>query len=287
MNKLHKFTTVTALLFFLAGCGGGGGSGSSDSSDSSDSSSVEFPIPTLPAGAAKIEDPGNAANTAYSALLFSNLFSQFVLKTEGSPSSIPQVIKLVTDQVIKRNRNPESVAARETDDLSTLFCDSGTATDTYTENTNSITGQLTFSDCVIGGGLVINGSYPYEGSFNGATLDFNIHLGGSLIFSDGVNSITSVLNLTESGNDGTGDFSLTQSFSLEGIPGGGYLVTTVLPLLGNSFSVEVTSGELSVQGADNTQLCLTVTAINLVTVEFDDGLGGGCVPLSTPLDIPI
>ncbi len=135
--------------------------------------------------------------------------------------------------------------------------------------------------------MVVNGSLPYEGSYNDATLDFNSRIGGSLIFRFGADTITVVMNFSESGNDGTGEFSLTQSFSLGGIPGGGFLVTTVQPILGNSFSGEITSGELSVQGADNTQLCMTVTSINMVTVEFDDGLGGGCVPLATPLVISI
>jgi len=65
------------------------------------------------------------------------------------------------------------------------------------------------------------------------------------------------------------------------------LVTTPVALEGNSDLIEVYSGELNVEGADNTQLCITVNVINLATVEFDDGLGVGCVPLAPSLDIPI
>ena len=191
----------------------------------------------------------------------------------------------MTDQATKRNRVLGSVAAGKTEDVSALFCVTGTATNTFTENANSATGEFKFSDCDFGGGVVVNGTFPYEGSSNDTTLDYNFHFGGSLTFDVGIERITIVLNFTESGNDGTGNFSLTPSFSLDGMPDGGYLVTTVQPLLGNFFSDELTSGELSVEGADNTKLCMTVTSINTVTVEFDDGLGGGCVPLVPPLDI--
>ena len=280
MSKLHKFAAVMVLFLYLIGCGGGSGGGGGDDEDG-----VNFPTPTLPAGAAKI-DATNAEDIANSALEFTGILLGFAAKTEGPPS-IPQVIKLLTDQVNKRNRNLRSGTAGKTEDISALFCVTGTATDTFTESANSLSGQIAFSDCGIGGGIVLNGTFPYEGNWNDVTLDYNFHFGGSLIFSAGADTITVVLNFTESGNNGTGDFSLAPSFSLDGIPGGGYLVTTVLPLLGNFFSAEFTSGELNVLGADNTQLCMPVTAINTITVEFDNGLGGGCMPLAPPLDIPI
>jgi hypothetical protein len=61
----------------------------------------------------------------------------------------------------------------------------------------------------------------------------------------------------------------------------------VLPVTGNFLADEITSGELNVEGADNTQLCMPVTFINTVTVLFDDGLGAGCVPLVPNLEILI
>ena len=282
MKIIHLKIVVSFIIVALSACGGGGGGGGSGSNG------VNFPTPTLPADAVEI-DNDNAPGIAISALTFTTILSdlsEFALKTEGPPS-IPQVIKLVTDQAFKRNRNSGSVAARETDDLSASFCDSGKATDSYTETDNSITGEFKLSDCDVGGGMVVNGSLPYEGSSNDATLDYDFQFGGSLTFRFGADIITVVLNFSDSGNDGTGDFSLTQSFSLAGLPDGGFLVTTVKPIKGNSFSDEITSGELRVRGADNTQLCMTVTAINRVTVELDDGSGGGCVPLGTPLEITI
>jgi hypothetical protein len=269
---------IGVSLVAISACGGSGSGGGDDD--------VVFPTPTLPAGAVKI-DATNAEAIANSALDFTGILLGFAAKTEGSPS-IPQVIKLVTDQVTKRNRNLGSNVAGKTEDVSAFFCVTGTATDTFDETANSVSGEIKFSDCDIGFGIILNGTFPYEGSWNDATLDYNFHYGGTLTFDDGiVPPITIVLNFTESGNDGTGDLSLTPSFSLDGIPGGGYLVTTVLPLLGNFFSGLFTSGELNVGGADNTQLCMTVTAINMMTVELDDGLGGGCVPLVPPLVIDL
>jgi hypothetical protein len=277
MKPIMQFLIGVSFVAISA-CGGSGGGGGGGDDD-------VFPTPTLPSSATKI-DAMNAEDIADSALEFIDILSEFSAKTEG-PLSIPQVIKLLTDQATKSNRYLGSVAAAKTEDLSAIFCFTGTAIDTFTENTNSASGEIKFSNCDIGDGIVLNGTFPYEGSWNDTTLDYNLHIGGTLTFDFGTDLVTVVLNFTESGNDGTGNFSFSPSFSLAGIPGEGYLVTTVQPLLGNFFSDELTSGKLKVEGADNTQLCMTVTAINTVTVEFDDGLGGGCVPLVPALVITL
>jgi len=282
MSKLCKLSTVMVLFLYLIGCGGGGSGGGGDDDD-------DFPTPALPADARTINE-GNARDTAESALLFTEAIASVSAKTEG-PSSIPQVIKLVSDQVTIRNRNLGSVVAGKTEDVSADFCVTGTATDTFTETStgtsDSISGEIVFSNCDLGG-LLLDGTFPYDASSNGATLDFDFQFGGTLTFSIGIDAITLVLNFTESGNDGTGEFTLIPSFSLDEMPDGGYLVTTVQPLTGNfNPTVLLDMGELNVEGADNTQLCMSVTAINTVTVEFDDGLGGGCAPLAPPLDIQL
>jgi hypothetical protein len=143
-----------------------------------------------------------------------------------------------------------------------------------------------FTNCDLGG-LLLDGNFPYEVSSNGATLDFDLQFGGTLAFSNGMDTINLVLNFTESGNDGTGDFTLIPSFSLDGIPDGGYLVTTVQPLTGIFNPVQLEDGELKVEGADNTRLCMTVTATNMVTVILDEGLGGGCIVDLDPFPLVI
>jgi hypothetical protein len=277
---------LTSSIILIAACGGSGGGGSDDD----DVVAARFPTPTLPAGAVKI-DAANAAEIANTVLEFTGILFEFpfALKTEGPPS-ISQAIKLVTDGISKRNRNLGSVVAGKTEDVSLIFCDTGTAIDTFTETSDgtseSISGEIVFTNCDLGG-LFLEGTFPYDASSNGATLDFDFHFGGTLAFSDGIDTITLVLNFTESGNDGTGDFTLIPSFSLAGIPDAGYLVTSVQPLTGIFDPVQLAiGGELNVEGADNTRLCMTVTAINTFTVELDDG-GGDCVPLAPPLVIDL
>jgi hypothetical protein len=283
MKSIIQFLIGVSFVAISA-CGGGGGGSGGDGDGGGG-----FPTPTLPAGARTI-DADNAEETAESALIFAQALLSVAGKPEGPPS-IQQVIKLVSDQVTKRNRNLGSVAAgKTTEDLSDELCFTGTAIDTYTEGENSITGNINFTDCVIGeiedlGEIVVNGTAPYEGSFNDATQVLNIEFGGTLTLDFGTEQIIVVLDFIESENEVTGAFSLTPSFSLEGIPGGGYLVTTVEPLQG--FFDDVNSGELSVAGADNTKLCMEVTLPNTVTVELDDGLGDGCMPLDPVLVIPI
>ena len=277
-NSVCRLMLISSIVL-IASCGGSGGGGGDD-----DAVEDRFPTPTLPAGAVKI-DAGNAEEIANTVLDFTGILFEFpfALKTEGPPS-ISQAIKLVTDGISKRNRNLGSVVAGKTEDVSALFCDTGTAIDTFTETSDgtseSISGEIVFTNCDLDDDpvdvLLLEGTFPYDASSNGATLDFDFHFGGTLTFSIGIEAITLVLNFTESGNDGTGVFTLIPSFSLDGIPDGGYLVTTVQSLTGsfNPPPVELKSGELNVEGADNTQLCMTVTAINEVTVELDDGLGG-------------
>jgi len=145
MRKLCGFIAALALLLIVAGCGGGGGGGGGGA--------VNFPTPTLPAGAVKI-DATNAEAIANSALEFTGILFGFAAKTEGPPS-IPQVIKLVTDQVTKRKRNLGSKTAGKTEDVSVFFCVTGTAIDTFTENATSVSGEIKFADCEIFAGLFL------------------------------------------------------------------------------------------------------------------------------------
>jgi hypothetical protein len=282
MKSIIQFLIGVSFVAISACGGSGGGSGGGGGGDD-----VEFPTPTLPAGARTI-DALNAEETADEAVEFIGIFASFVeFKTEAPPS-IPQAIKLVIDQVARKNRKSGSVAAAKTEDVSADFgCLTGTATLDFEESANSASGKLTISDCDIeGSGIFVNGTVPFEASWNNNTLDFRNQLGGTLTFDDTVDLVTIVLNLIETGNDGTLAFALTPDFSLEGIPGGGFLVTTAQPFMGDIF-VGVTSGESIVEGADNTRLCMLVTDPDELTVDLDDGLGDGCMPLVPPLIIDL
>jgi len=265
MNGIYlniRTLLVVSSMVLLASCGSSGGSGGGDDG---------FPTPTLPADAAKF-DATNADTIAGAAVGFvGTLDSVTELKTEKSPS-IPQVVKLVTDWAVHRGGNSPLEAAR-TDDISAGLCITGTATATYEATTNSESGTVSFTDCDIGSGIAINGNLPYNASWNVTTLDYSFHVGGTLIFDIGSDTITIVMNLIESGNDGTGAFSSSIDFSLSGIPGGSFLVTTEQPWVGNAFSLQVTSGQLIVLGSDNTRLQITVTGANAADVNLDDGSG--------------
>ena len=261
--------SLTASVFLLAtGCGGGGG-GSGDGDDG-------FPTPRLPADAAKF-DAFNANDIAETAVEFlGTLDTVAELKTETSPS-LPEVARLVTDRIMRQRRTSTSVAAR-TEDISAGLCVTGKASATFEESGTSESGSVTFTICDIGG-IVIDGSFSYDATMNATTLNYSFHVGGSLAMAVNTESITIVMNLLETGNDGTGAISSDVSFSLSGIPDSGFLVTTEQAWAGNVLSAEITDGQLIVYGSDNTRLRIKVTGINTATVELDEG--SGFVPYST------
>ncbi len=164
------------------------------------------------------------------------------------------------------------IAAR-TEDISADLCVSGSATATYTENGSSESGTVSFSECDVGSGIMVDGGFRFIVSWNDTTLDYSLQTGGTIDFDFGSDLVTIEMNLIESGNYGTGDFSGTISFSLSGIPGGGFLVQTAQPWTGNALSLEVNSGQLIVYGSDNTRLRITVTGVNTADVDLDNGSG--------------
>ncbi len=253
---------LACTIATLAACGSSG-----DSSDED----VGFPTPTLPADAARFDNT-NANTIATAAVGFvDTLDSVTQFKTETS-LSVLQVIEFVTDRITERARNSGLIAAR-TEDISAGLCVSGSATATYTENGSSESGTVSFAECDVGSGILVDGSFLFVASWNDTTLDYSLQTGGTIDFDFGSDLVTIEMNLIESGNYGTGDFSGTISFSLSGIPGGGFLVQTAQPWTGNALSLEVNSGQLIVYGSDNTRLRITVTGVNTADVDLDNGSG--------------
>jgi len=256
---MRKLLMVSSILV-LASCGGGSGSGGDG-----------FPTPKLPASAAKFDNT-NTNTIAVAAVGFLGTLDSVAPVKTANPPSMPQVIKLAVDRVIKRSRSSGSVAAR-TENLSAALCVTGSAIADYDENANSESGTVSFSNCDIGGGILVNGSFIYDASWNDTTLAYSFQMGGTINFDFGTDLVTIVMNLSESGNDGTGAFTSTISFSLSGISDGGFLVTTAQPWTGNAFSSQVNSGQLIVYGSDDTRLRITVTGINTADIELDNGSG--------------
>lgn len=253
---------IVGFILVIASCGGGSGGGDEDDG---------FPTPTLPSNAAKFDNT-NANTIASAAVGFLGTLDSVSQFKRPDPPSMPQVVKQVTDQILSSIWSSENVAAR-TEDISAGLCVTGTAIADFDENGNSASGTITFSSCDVGGGIIVNGGFIYNASWNDTTLDYDFHMGGTIDFDFDTDFVTIVMNLSESGNDGTGAFTSTISFSLSGIPGGGFLVTTAQPWTGNANSLQVDSGQLIVYGSDDTRLRITVTGINTADVDLDNGSG--------------
>jgi hypothetical protein len=259
-------------IFGIVATGGGGGGGSGGTN-------VGFPTPTLPANAIVITHPmGNAKTVAESAILFASATSGGTLKTE-EPPTVLEIAKQAADRLITRARELSSVAAGKTEDLSSIFCfnfPAGSAIANYTETANSLSGVITFTNCEFFTDLFVDGNTSIIFNYNDATGDYSQQLGGTLIIDYLGDTATVVSNVSESGNDFSGAFTTTLSFSVTGIPEGPYLVTTSQPLTGNFSSI--VDGELIVTGGidlgpGNTQLRLDVVPGNQVDIYFDAGDG--------------
>jgi len=292
-NKMHQtnenwlprlllsIVYTLGILGIVASGGGGGGD---------DDVTLNFPTPTLPAGAVVLAHPANAEDVAEDAvetLALLNLFGDLLELKTGAPPAIAHVIRQTTNQFYKRDPNTPSVATGVREDVSADFCTGpggGSAIANVSETATSARVRVDFTDCDIGGIAVVNGDISLSATWNETTLDYTLRIGGTLVVSDGINpDVTFVFDIDTSGNDGTGAFSSTASFSVDGGPNGSYLVTTTTPIEGDFNSGDYTPGGiLIVEGGNNTRLRITIIAGNFATVELDDGLGGGFLNVGIP-----
>jgi hypothetical protein len=85
------------------------------------------------------------------------------------------------------------------------------------------------------------------------------------------------LDFRETGNDGSGEFSInTYTFSVDFTGGGGFLAQLQAAIVGNerqSCPTSPRSGIVLVTGANNTKSRATINDNGTVTIEFDDGSG--------------
>ena len=276
--RLTQSKAIIGAFLLITGCGGGGGGGGVGG-------------PTLPANAVTIS-ASNALDIANEAASFASVISDLTavfyadLKTEPPPS-IPDVIELIIDQVTEERRRSLSVdtgANKEIFDYSSELCFTGTAIADITETANSARGTISLTECDAGGIFVDGGlSFAFDLSLDDSFFDYDAAFDGTLAFDFDDLIVTIVINLRETANTGTGAFSTTIDYSsaTSSGPAAGYLVTTVQPIVGNAFALEITGGLLVVTGADNTRLRITVDSADMATVELDDGLGGGFLFVDT------
>lgn len=259
---------ISALLLFMSGCGGGGGDDDKTGS-----------TPTLPSDAVTITD-ANATQVANAVLASIDSLSIVTsLKSETAAPSFQDAVNLVANKVFKRDRRPYPVVTGVTESIDCDNIGVGSITFTYTETETSASGTTEFNNCEFFG-LTVDGSFTFSSSWNNTTGDYSDSGSGTLTYTYGSESFTIVMELDETGNEQTGAFSQSVSYSVTGSSVGGFLVTTTEPLIGNYFSGELTSGQLIVEGAGGTRLRITITGPYEATVELDDG-SGTFVPHST------
>ena len=255
MNLIKTLSLFLLSALILTACGGGGGGGGGGSA-----------TPSLPSDAVTI-DTTNATAIATSAVATADTAYTLAGVDATNLPDMQNIINKITETAFNRNKQSVNVVTGITD---TIFCTGGSITDTYSLTSTSSTGSFTFNSCAEFG-LTFNGTFSYNYTWDNATDDYTGTVSGSLTLSAGGNSFTMALNLTDTGNFTTEAFSATMSFSLSGVPGAGFLVTTETPLTG-TFGI-VSGGQLLIQGANNTRLRITVTSSTTANVDLDDGSG--------------
>ncbi len=239
--------------------------------DDDDDSSVSFPTPTLPEGAT-VFDALNATDVAESALSFAEVLPLVTGKpAEAESLSIGNILKVVTDPDIWRNRISSSrVAATDLNNL----CSTGSVTGDLFESGNEIEGTISYNNCdLFGFGIIVNGTISVFEIFDDGAATYDFQIGGTLTITVAPDTVTVVLNISQSGNLNTLVYNTDNiSYSVAGLPDETYLVTTAQALIGN-FGTGLNSGQLIVMGGANTRLRLDVVLVNMVDVYLDTGSG--------------
>lgn len=196
----------------------------------------------------------------------------------GVNASLPPIqatIKAITDITFNRDRHASSIATGISD--SSTCPGGGTYSDTWNETGNSeagsASGSVTFTSCAIISTVTYNGNltYSYTWAADGGYTDI---ANGTITITDtsSSESFTMTMDITETGNEFSGDYSIGMSYSVTGTSVGGFLAETSQNLTGTNFN-DISSGQLIITGADSTRLRVTVTSTNTATYELDNGDG--------------
>lgn len=223
-------------------------------------------IPSLPVDAAVIT-AANASDIASSVVSTLDATSTIVGIEQASLPSMQELIQLVTQQVFA-HKPAQSIVSGITQ--VTACSGGGTITNYFSDSGNAESGTVVFTDCITAG-MTINGSFNYQSIWNANTGAYSDSGNGIISYAFTGNSFELVLNFSKTGNDISGEYSTNLSYSVSGIPGGGFIVTTTSNLQG--VGADITAGQLFVLGAQNTRLRITLTNTNLATVELDNGSG--------------
>ncbi len=259
MNKFKIFSSI--LLFtFLASCGGGSGS---DGGTGTGTTSI-----SIPADAVTITSANTTSIAASAVSTFDSTTT--IIGVQASLPSPYAAIETITNIAFNKNKIPSSVASGIVEVFNCTY--GGTESDNYTETSGGGSGVITFNQCNYGDGMVLNGSFSYRYIWNSNTGAYTETGNGRITISSSGEAFTLALNYSDTGNDFSGDSSISISFSITGSSLGGFMVNSTQPLISLNFNY-ASSGQLIVSGANNTRLRITITSISTASVEFDNGDG--------------
>lgn len=252
---LKKITLLSLLgtAVVLTGCGGSSGGGGA----------------SVPAGAITLTE-ANAQQTIESATSSLDSFS-VVGYTSTSSITAKEALKMI-DQ-IKQSNSPTLATA--TGVTASVDCTGGgTASNTWTENGNTESGTITFTNC-IESGFTFNGSLSYSETFNFDTGDYSDTASGNLTIEDSANGIKvsfTGLDLAESGNEFDGTYTTTKftmavNFTANGTTGGGFLFELTTPIVESTGDFCPESGSFKITGANNTTAELIYNGDGTTTIK--------------------
>lgn len=279
MNLLRSTQLIaTAFAFsFLAACSDSGGG------------------PGVPQDAATI-NVDNALVIASDALAttddgIDDYFPKSGTQVKGGVINIKSQISKYTELAISKTDTAAGVT--ETFDCwvsgQIIISISGSAT------SGSIT--MDFNNCNDGLGDIVDGVITFSGSIDGAFELETATFTGNLSVTDIATQVTIELigmNFRDTfyvAGVNVGDYTSYANYAISGIPFiGGYLFETLTTIEGtstydsfwNAYIPDFpTAGQVRISGSNGTKLLITFNSNQTVTIELDDGTGGGYVFFGT------
>lgn len=231
-------------------------------------------LPAVPAGAVVITE-ANAKQVIADAIMGGSGIIDVIpvaAVVDQAPSA-RDIIDLVIDKT--KTMQGTSVLSTPTGLEIDETCSSGfgTITGNVTETETSVSGTVTFTDCVEGT-VTLNGTITFSASVDASGnwfLDIKGNLTGEE--SDFV-VMLSDLHFNETGNDGTNEFSINiYQFSAAITGSGGFAAHLEAAIKGNEMETCPRSGIIVVRGSDNTRAKGTINSNGTVKIEFDNGSG--------------
>jgi len=267
ISSLAIASTLAASLV-LVGC-------------SSDDSSSAPALPSVPTGAVVITE-ANAKQAVADAIMGGSALLDAVptlVEIEQAPST-REIIDLLIDKTKDMQGSfLESTPTGVAIDPPFQCNGGGTITGDITETETSVSGTITFNDC-IEGTITLNGTVTFSASVDAAG-NWSLDIRGNVTAEESVFIVTlSQLHINETGNDNTSEYSLNiYQFSADITGGGGYATYLEAAVTGNELQICPTSprsGIIVVLGGNGTKAKGTILSSNgttTVKIEFDDGSG--------------